>query len=821
MANIFQESSFEEVVDYGAFGTAVRCKWSVKPLNTVALVHNAFDINISDTELLLSLNHKNVIQYAKIDPDHMQLEYADCGSLQQLLHGDEQKEYSLRNALDWMHQAAKGFRYLHLWIHPISINYNLTPDFLMLTNNYRHLKILVLPSKCKEYSPMATNRRSQRIDYTGSTDICTMGITIWELLTRKKPFYHTDYTTDEIFEAVLRGERPSITNIKISITDELKRLIQNCWDSNPYKRPFIQEVIHTLNHILTQEDTDLDQLLKANIGAIVDFEDIKICKKIREDAFGISHKAMWFGKEKTVRKFKDIAEQWLQHQSFVQEIRRNIELNNKYLVKIYGASMGNESIYLISDYSDRRSLLDYLHGEEQRKYSVTRAINWITDAAEGAYFLNILRQSNYVFMNYILTPQNMILFNNFTQLKISDYCCPFDAEIMLKSTSEVAYIAPEVLRTKRFTYQSDAYSLGIILWEVLTRKKPYYTVMDVLPQNLLKIIQVTGMRPTFSDIRKLELETLEDFIELCWHQDELKRPDPHIWFVHLDRHCTDTNNGDKIIGTYEKLNYEDIEFIEAIGSGGYGIVYKAKWLQNVVAVKIYKNMKETNFRHEAKQLARTNHKNIIKLYGICDHNGSAYLVISHAECGSLYSYLHGDERNEYTMARAIDWMIQLTQGINHLHSMKPKPLIHRDLKSHNLLLSKNYQKLKIGDFGTVTDLKSLMTCERGTAAYIAPEVLTGNKYTEKCDIYSFGIVLWEVMARRKPFHHMENQTACAIIYQASNGKRPTLGDLIPNSEELRTLIAHCWHQDPEKRPSVKQIKLNNIPCADISIRVLR
>ncbi|TDG41517.1 hypothetical protein AWZ03_012061 [Drosophila navojoa] len=121
-----------------------------------------------------------------------------------------------------------------------------------------------------------------------------MGITIWELLTRKKPFYHTDYTTDEIFEAVLRGERPSITNIKISITDELKRLIQNCWDSNPYKRPFIQEVIHTLNHILTQEDTDLDQLLKANIGAIVDFEDIKICKKIREDAFGISHKAMWF-----------------------------------------------------------------------------------------------------------------------------------------------------------------------------------------------------------------------------------------------------------------------------------------------------------------------------------------------------------------------------------------------------------------------------------------------------------------------------------------------------------------------------------------------
>ncbi|XP_017857258.1 PREDICTED: mitogen-activated protein kinase kinase kinase 7-like isoform X2 [Drosophila arizonae] len=356
MPNIFQDSSFEEVVNYGAFGTAVRFKWNVKPLNSVALVHNAFDINISDTELLLSLNHTNVVQYAKIGHDHLLLEYADCGSLQQLLHGDEQREYSLRNALDWMHQAAKGFRYLHLWIHPTSTNYNLTPNFFMLTNNYRHLKILVLPSKC---------------------------ITLWELLTRKKPFYHTDYTTDEIFEAVLKGERPKINNIKISITDDLKTLIQHCWDSNPYKRPFIQEVIHTLNYILTQEDyTGLDQLLKANIGAIVDFEDIKICKKIREDTFGVSYKAMWFGKEKTVRKFKDITDQWLQNQSFVQEIRRNIELNNKYLVHIYGVSIGSESVYLISDYSDCGTLLDYLHGEDQRKYSVTRAINWITDAAE-------------------------------------------------------------------------------------------------------------------------------------------------------------------------------------------------------------------------------------------------------------------------------------------------------------------------------------------------------------------------------------------------------------------------------------------------------
>lgn len=93
----------------------------------------------------------------------------------------------------------------------------------MLTNNYRHLKILVLPSKCKKHSPLATKRRNQRIDYTGCTDICNIGITIWELLARKKPFYHTDYTADEIFEAVLRGIYKNIIIYHITIIINLPR----------------------------------------------------------------------------------------------------------------------------------------------------------------------------------------------------------------------------------------------------------------------------------------------------------------------------------------------------------------------------------------------------------------------------------------------------------------------------------------------------------------------------------------------------------------------------------------------------------------------
>ncbi|XP_030243668.1 mitogen-activated protein kinase kinase kinase 7-like [Drosophila navojoa] len=257
-----------------------------------------------------------------------------------------------------------------------------------------------------------------------------------------------------------------------------------------------------------------------------------------------------------------------------------------------------------------------------------------------------------------------------------------------------------------------------------------------------------------------------------------------------------------------------------------------------MAVKICSQTETHKFEREARQMSRSGHKNIVRLFGSCFKGDCGYLVMDYEECGSLYEYLHDREQREYTMAMAIDWMIQCIQGINHMHSMKPRPLIHRDLKTANLLLSQNYKNLKIGDFGISTDLRTMMSSLAGTAGYTAPEVvlieilhtnqynpkfihtqvLSGKKYTEKCDIYSFGIVLWEVMARRKPFHHLENQTAWAKIFATDRGERPKLKDIIPNCEKLQRLIENCWDQEPKNRPAGTQIELKDIPCLDIIMR---
>lgn len=100
--------------------------------------------------------------------------------------------------------------------------------------------------------------------------------------------------------------------------------------------------------------------------------------------------------------------------------------------------------------------------------------------------------------------------------------------------------------------------------------------------------------------------------------------------------------------------------------------------------------------------------------------------------------------------------------------MTPK-LLHRDLKPQNLLLANKYHTLKVCDFGTAKCLQTNMTADIGTSAYMAPEVSLGN-YDEKCDVYSFGIILWEVLSHKKPHTDLKQYPHVTTINKVLNGK---------------------------------------------------
>ncbi|XP_019375743.1 PREDICTED: mitogen-activated protein kinase kinase kinase 7 isoform X1 [Gavialis gangeticus] len=253
---------------------------------------------------------------------------------------------------------------------------------------------------------------------------------------------------------------------------------------------------------------------------------------------------------------------------------------------------------------------------------------------------------------------------------------------------------------------------------------------------------------------------------------------------------------------FEEIDYKEMTVEEVVGRGAFGVVCKAKWRGKDVAIKQIESESERKaFIVELRQLSRVNHPNIVKLYGACLN--PVCLVMEYAEGGSLYNVLHGAEPLPYyTAAHAMSWCLQCSQGVAYLHSMKPKALIHRDLKPPNLLLVAGGTVLKICDFGTACDIQTHMTNNKGSAAWMAPEVFEGSNYSEKCDVFSWGIILWEVITRRKPFDEIGGP-AFRIMWAVHNGTRPPLIKNLP--KPIESLMTRCWSKDPSQRPSMEEI----------------
>ncbi|XP_030850466.1 mitogen-activated protein kinase kinase kinase 7 isoform X3 [Strongylocentrotus purpuratus] len=253
----------------------------------------------------------------------------------------------------------------------------------------------------------------------------------------------------------------------------------------------------------------------------------------------------------------------------------------------------------------------------------------------------------------------------------------------------------------------------------------------------------------------------------------------------------------------EEVEFNDIDFEKVVGKGAFGVVSKASWRGMNVAVKMIESEEEIKaFRVEVMQLSRVDHPNIVKLYGACTTQ-PVCLVMEFAEGGSLYNVLHSSQPQPiYKAAHAMSWALQCAKGVDYLHSMKPKKLIHRDLKPANLLLMSGGTVLKICDFGTACDFQTYMTNNKGSAAWMAPEVFEGRTYSEKCDIFSWGVILWEVISRRKPFDDIGGP-AFRIMWAVHNGRRPPLIRNIP--KPLDKLMTRCWSQESTMRPSMHEV----------------
>lgn len=258
------------------------------------------------------------------------------------------------------------------------------------------------------------------------------------------------------------------------------------------------------------------------------------------------------------------------------------------------------------------------------------------------------------------------------------------------------------------------------------------------------------------------------------------------------------------------LEHEHLVFQEEIGNGRSGRVFKGliKGKTGVVAIKVLHCRQLATaelemFRREIFTLSTMNHPSILKLLGYTKE-APFCLVTELLSNGSLFQFLR-TRYSELTPTDRTVIALDIARGMEYMHE---RSVIHRDLKSLNILLDDN-KRARICDFGLVR-LKSLapMTGLVGTPQWMAPEILMCSTYYDgKVDVYSYGVLLWELMTGEMPYSGVDIEKLPYLVVQEK--LRPKIPDSAP--PDLKALISACWAPDPKDRPTFDTIiKLLNV-----------
>ncbi|XP_039190166.1 mitogen-activated protein kinase kinase kinase 9 isoform X1 [Crotalus tigris] len=269
-----------------------------------------------------------------------------------------------------------------------------------------------------------------------------------------------------------------------------------------------------------------------------------------------------------------------------------------------------------------------------------------------------------------------------------------------------------------------------------------------------------------------------------------------------------------------EIDFSELILEEIIGIGGFGKVYRAIWFGKEVAVKAARydpdeDISEAieNVHQEAKLFAMLKHPNIIALKGVCLKEPNLCLIMEFARGGSLNRVLSGKRIPPDIL---VNWAVQIAEGMNYLHEEAIVPIIHRDLKSSNILILEKVEhgdlsnkNLKITDFGLAREWhKTTKMSAAGTYAWMAPEVIRSSMFSKGSDVWSFGVLLWELLTGEVPFRGIDG---LAVAYGVAMNK---LSLPIPSTcpEPFARLMEDCWNTDLHSRPSFANIlnKLTNI-----------
>eukprot|EP00026_Physarum_polycephalum_P001262 Phypoly_transcript_01263.p1 GENE.Phypoly_transcript_01263~~Phypoly_transcript_01263.p1 ORF type:complete len:1153 (+),score=139.74 Phypoly_transcript_01263:409-3459(+) len=396
---------------------------------------------------------------------------------------------------------------------------------------------------------------------------------------------------------------------------------------------------------------------------------------------------------------------------------------------------------------------------------------------------------------------------------------------MRKTVSDCGVTGTVGLTT--LTSDIDAiHMLRVVLENVEALVKWYNAQLSILVPCVDCIMKEQSQQPHMFFVHQLEEAYVQKSVVTATHETAIVCPAGHKKailcadgeyrsVVPLSRLAPDITMNDtyKFIVPFSKL-----EMFGELGRGSYGKVMRAKFKDFEVAVKqmltydindpnLDDNQKKAvlqgyqDFRHEAWIMSSLSHPHIVKMYGVCLY--PLCMVTEFVPNGDLFKFLQTEKE--------IDWKFKLkmaldiAKGMQYLHSISP-PLIHRDLKSPNVLMAsfdpKAEVNCKVADFGLTRILTTnLKSDEFYNPRWLAPEVMTGDDYTEKVDVFSLGIILWEILTQERPHENVkfDRQIEDAVL----SGARLPIPENCPI--DYKELMSECWQQNPATRPSCSNV----------------
>lgn len=262
------------------------------------------------------------------------------------------------------------------------------------------------------------------------------------------------------------------------------------------------------------------------------------------------------------------------------------------------------------------------------------------------------------------------------------------------------------------------------------------------------------------------------------------------------------------------IDPSELTFVQEIGSGQFGLVHLGYWLnKDKVAIKTIQEgaMSEEDFIEEAEVMMKLSHPKLVQLYGVCLEQAPICLVFEFMEHGCLSDYLRS-QRGLFAAETLLGMCLDVCEGMAYLEE---KCVIHRDLAARNCLVGEN-QVIKVSDFGmtrfVLDDQYNSSTGTKFPVKWASPEVFFG-RYSSKSDVWSFGVLMWEVFSEGKiPYENRSNSEVVEDITTGFRLYKPRLA-----SQHVYQIMNHCWKEKPEDRPPFSRLLSQLAEIAELGL----